>query len=100
MVRSTTCPRNNHPVLRPPSHRVILWNEVGEEEGTGIVHIAPGCGAEDFQLGKLHNLPALAPLDEFGVYLAGFGWLTGLEVMAVTDADRARPQAQGTLLSS
>ena len=32
-------------------HRVVAWGEVGEEEGTGIVHIAPGCGAEDFQLG-------------------------------------------------
>ena len=34
------------------AHRVILWDEVGESEGTGIVHIAPGCGAEDFQLGR------------------------------------------------
>ena len=33
------------------------WNEVGEDEGTGIVHIAPGCGAEDFQLGKELGLP-------------------------------------------
>ena len=34
------------------AHQVILWDEVGETEGTGIVHIAPGCGAEDFQLGQ------------------------------------------------
>ena len=40
------------------AHRVILWDAVGETEGTGIVHIAPGCGAEDFQLGKEHRLPA------------------------------------------
>ena len=33
-------------------HRVVPWSEVGEAEGTGIVHIAPGCGAEDFALGK------------------------------------------------
>ena len=31
-------------------HRVIPWDEVSVEEGTGIVHIAPGCGAEDFEL--------------------------------------------------
>jgi isoleucyl-tRNA synthetase len=67
------------------SHRVILWSEVGEEEGTGIVHIAPGCGAEDFQLGKSHNLPILAPLDEYGVYVDGFGWLTGLDVTAALE---------------
>ncbi len=34
------------------AHRVIPWEAVGESEGTGIVHIAPGCGAEDFQLGR------------------------------------------------
>ncbi|MGQ9476890.1 MAG: isoleucine--tRNA ligase [Candidatus Bipolaricaulia bacterium] len=61
----------------PRHHRVIPWEEVGEEEGTGIVHIAPGCGEEDFQLGKEHGLPVIAPLDEDGVYLDGFDWLTG-----------------------
>src|SRR6266508_104963 len=29
-------------------HRVIPWDDVALDEGTGIVHIAPGCGAEDF----------------------------------------------------
>jgi len=61
-------------------HRVILWDEVGEEEGTGIVHIAPGCGAEDFILGKEYDLPSIAPLDEAGVYVEGFDWLTGMQV--------------------
>src|SRR3990170_1869330 len=37
----------------PSAHRIVVWDEVGEEEGTGIVHIAPGCGAEDFALSKL-----------------------------------------------
>ncbi|NOZ30304.1 MAG: isoleucine--tRNA ligase [Chloroflexi bacterium] len=69
----------------PEQHRVIPWDEVGEEEGTGIVHIAPGCGAEDFQLSKEHNLPVIAPLDEFGVYVDGFDWLTGRAVGAVTE---------------
>jgi isoleucyl-tRNA synthetase len=63
----------------PYQHRVVLWDEVGEEEGTGIVHIAPGAGAEDFQLGKALGLPVIGPIDESGRYLDGFGWLTGLE---------------------
>ena len=62
------------------AHRVIAWEEVGEEEGTGIVHIAPGCGAEDFVLGKEHGLPAIAPLNEFGIFENGFEWLTGKSV--------------------
>ncbi len=67
------------------AHRVILWDAVGEEEGTGIVHIAPGAGAEDFQLGKEHHFPIIAPLNEEGEFLDGFGWLTGMHVSEVAD---------------
>ena len=67
-------------------HRVVPWDEVGEEEGTGIVHIAPGCGAEDFQLGEAIGLPVIGPIDEDGRYLDGFGWLTGREAPAVAEA--------------
>jgi isoleucyl-tRNA synthetase len=64
-------------------HQVILWEEVGEEEGTGIVHIAPGCGAEDFHLGRDYNFPLIAPLEEEGHFIDGFGWLKGLHVSKV-----------------
>jgi isoleucyl-tRNA synthetase len=65
------------PVAARAAHRVVAWDEVGETEGTGIVHIAPGCGREDFELGKEQGLPPVAPLDESGVYLSGFGELSG-----------------------
>jgi isoleucyl-tRNA synthetase len=58
-------------------HRVIPWEEVALDEGTGIVHIAPGCGAEDFELSRVHDLPVLAPIDESGVMLPGYGELAG-----------------------
>jgi isoleucyl-tRNA synthetase len=64
-------------------HRVILWDEVGEEEGTGIVHIAPGCGAEDFELSKEYGLAVIAPLAEDGVFVGGFDWLSGMHVKDV-----------------
>jgi isoleucyl-tRNA synthetase len=64
-------------------HRVVAWDEVGEDEGTGIVHIAPGCGAEDYQLGKQLGLPVIGPIDEDGRYLPGFDWLTGRDAPAV-----------------
>ncbi|MHB9033392.1 MAG: isoleucine--tRNA ligase, partial [Anaerolineae bacterium] len=79
------------------AHRVILWDEVGEEEGTGIVHIAPGCGAEDFQLAKKYLLPLIAPLDEEGVYVDGFGWLTGKHVSEVTELIFEDLKAKGLL---
>ncbi|UCE15476.1 MAG: isoleucine--tRNA ligase, partial [Candidatus Bathyarchaeota archaeon] len=62
------------------AHKVIPWEEVSEVEGTGIVHIAPGCGKEDFELSKQYNLPAVAPLNEFGVIVKEFDWLTGIHV--------------------
>lgn len=58
-------------------HRVIAWKEISSTEGTGIVHIAPGCGAEDFQLGKAFGLVNIAPLTEDGCFLDGFGPLSG-----------------------
>jgi len=60
------------------AHVVIPWDAVGEQEGTGIVHIAPGCGAEDFELGKEHALPIISPLDDEGTFVEAFGWLAGL----------------------
>ncbi len=71
------------PLSAAEAHRVILWDEVGETEGTGIVHIAPGCGAEDFQLGKQYGLPIVAPLDDEGYFVEGFGWLSGMQVSQV-----------------
>ena len=47
-------------------HRVIPWDGVALDTGTGIVHIAPGCGAEDFELSRTLGLDVLQPVDEAG----------------------------------
>ncbi|MCH8068181.1 MAG: isoleucine--tRNA ligase [Candidatus Marinimicrobia bacterium] len=65
------------------SHKIVSWTEVNDEEGTGVVHVAPGCGHEDYQLSRIENLSVIAPLDQFGNYLKGFGWLTGKNVRDV-----------------
>jgi isoleucyl-tRNA synthetase len=59
------------------THTVIAWDEVTEDEGTGIVHIAPGCGREDHLLSKEHGLAVIAPIDESGIIVDGFGEFTG-----------------------
>ena len=66
-------------------HRVVAWDEVSLEEGTGVVHIAPGCGSEDFDLGKTYDLPVLAPVDESGRFYPEYGWLAGLSTSEVAD---------------
>jgi isoleucyl-tRNA synthetase len=67
------------------THRVIEWEGVSASEGVGIVHIAPGCGKEDFDLGKELDLPVLMPIDEAGVYFEGYGALTGKKAGDVAD---------------
>ena len=82
-------------------HRVIAWKEVGENEGTGIVHIAPGCGKEDFVLGKTEGLPPIAPLDEFGCFVPGFGSLEGKSAVdnATTDLVFQELQSRGLMFA-
>ena len=58
-------------------HKVILWKDITEEEGTGIVHIAPGCGAEDFKLSKELDLPVVDLSDDESNYREEFGELAG-----------------------
>ena len=70
-------PFDHFPAQEGVVHRVIPWDEVSLDEGTGIVHIAPGCGAEDFELARVHDLPVLAPIDESGRMLPGYGELEG-----------------------
>lgn len=46
--------------------RVVLANYVSSEEGTGLVHTAPGFGTEDYVTGKRYGLEVLAPVDAQG----------------------------------
>jgi len=73
--------------LKDYQHKVILWDEVSFEEGTGIVHIAPGSGQEDFQLSKDFSLPVINPTNEESRYLDGFDFLTNKSVAENTTRD-------------
>jgi len=78
-------PFDELPAQQGVVHQVIPWEEISETEGTGVVHIAPGCGAEDFELARDFELATIAPLDESGNYLSGFDWLDGRNVNDVTE---------------
>ena len=56
-------------------------------EGTGIVHIAPGCGDIDHKMGAEHGIVAIAPLKEDGTYDEGFGDFTGREAISPETAE-------------
>ncbi len=78
-----TGPFHELPVQKDVDTRIVAWSDVGEEEGVGVVHIAPGCGEEDYNLGKAQNLSVIVPIDENGYYYEGFGWLEGKHVSEV-----------------
>jgi isoleucyl-tRNA synthetase len=71
-------PFDDLPAQHGVTHRVIPWEDVSLTEGTGIVHIAPGAGTEDFELSRVHGLPVISPIDESGTMVAGFGAFEGL----------------------
>jgi isoleucyl-tRNA synthetase len=71
-------PFDDLPAQEGVVHRVIPWDDVALDEGTGIVHIAPGAGAEDFELSRVYDLPVPAPIDESGRFLPGYGPFEGL----------------------
>lgn len=60
------------------AHQVYAADYVTTESGTGIVHIAPAYGEEDFDLAKSVGIPVVHVLDEYGIYTEG-PW-QGLEV--------------------
>ena len=48
------------------THRVVAADFVSMEDGTGIVHVAPGFGEDDLQLGRREGWPVYKPVDDAG----------------------------------
>ena len=67
------------------THKIVAWDAVDATEGSGMVHIAPGCGAEDFDLGQELGLPNVMPIDEAGNFFEDFGFLAGKNANDVSD---------------
>jgi len=65
------------PALKGIKHLIVGSEDlVTTEEGTGLVHIAPGAGEEDFDLAQKDNLPIIESIDEEANYIDGFGDLS------------------------
>ena len=81
-------------------HRAIPWDDVSLDEGTGIVHIAPGCGGEDFELAREHDLPVLMPVDESGRFYGDYGWLHGLSTVEASEQIIGNLEERGRLVEA
>jgi len=81
----------------PNAFRVIHADHVTLEAGTGLVHMAPAFGEEDFIACQKHDLPIVNPVDDDGMFTAEVADFAGRRVK---DADRdliARLKEEGKL---
>ena len=67
------------------AHKVWAADFVSAEDGTGIVHIAPAYGEDDFALGKKNGIPTRHTIDDNGYYFPE--WAEKLHEIGVRDTD-------------
>ncbi len=86
-----------HPFLdlRVPA---VLGDHVTLDQGSGIVHTAPGHGAEDFYTGQKYGLDTYAPLDDDGRFLEGLPEYIGKTVFEANPLIIALLRARGALV--
>ncbi|MFA5093403.1 MAG: isoleucine--tRNA ligase [Candidatus Omnitrophota bacterium] len=80
------------------SGKVVLADYVSAEDGTGLVHIAPGHGAEDYQVGLKYGLEVVMPVDSRGKFDQSTGEFAGQNVYDANKTIIEKLIALGALL--
>ncbi len=91
----------SHPFL-PRTSRLVAGHHVSVETGTGLVHIAPGHGLDDYKVGLKEKLETVMPVDARGRFTEACGvpeWV-GKKVFEADEAIVARLRERGRLLFS
>ncbi len=97
------------PVLRAKSYKHALEEEekgkealvedfVDPNEGSGLVHVAPGHGPEDNYLGEYYGLPVVSPVNESGEFTAEAGRYEGMKVREANETILEELRSKGLLL--
>jgi len=90
----------SHPFGLRKDCPVIVVDYVTKEEGTGLVHTAPGHGQEDFIAGKGNGLEVVMPVDHRGIFTDYAGDLKGQHVFKANDLIIEKLKEHGTLFYS
>ncbi|GIK31765.1 MAG: isoleucine--tRNA ligase [Chthonomonadaceae bacterium] len=88
-----------HPIFDRASVGVLA-DYVSVEEGTGVVHTAPGHGRDDFNTGVQYGLPILCPVDERGILTEEAGEFAGVSYKDCDTVVVDRLRELGRLLKS
>ncbi|MFH0753468.1 MAG: isoleucine--tRNA ligase [Candidatus Omnitrophota bacterium] len=86
-----------HPFGKLNDCPVVTADYVTKEDGTGLVHTAPGHGQEDYQTGLRHKLPILMPVNDRGVFTEEGAPFAGQHVFRANDLIMADLQGRGLL---
>ncbi len=78
--------------------KIVLAEYVSMEDGTGLVHTAPGHGMEDYLTGQKYGLPTIMPVNERGLFDGTAGEFAGTHVFKANDAIIERLKSNGALL--
>ncbi|WP_207539116.1 isoleucine--tRNA ligase [Sabulicella rubraurantiaca] len=78
---------------------VLAGDFVTDEAGTGIVHMAPDHGEDDFNLCRAHGIPAIESLNDDGTYAEKMTGVAGLHVFKAHDRVWELCEAAGTLVA-
>lgn len=78
--------------------RVVIGHHVTTESGTGIVHIAPGFGEDDAEIGRKEGLPALCPIDQEAKFTDEVPDYKGIQVKKADKDIIKRLKAEGKLI--
>ena len=87
------------PEMTGGEYRLYFARHATLEAGTGLVHTAPGHGAEDYIVGREHGLPIYAPVDEAGRLTASAAPWAGLSVWDANPKIVVELAARGLLLN-
>lgn len=88
-----------HPLYDRAS-QIILAPFVTLDTGTGAVHIAPGHGQEDYEIGLKYNIDVYAPLDDHGIFTKDVEFFKGEFVFDANDKVIAKLKEVGALMAS
>ncbi len=78
--------------------RVIAADFVGADDGTGLVHMAPGFGEDDYRAGMEQGIPSVCPVDEEGRFTADVSDYAGREVKSADGDIVRRLKQEGALV--
>ncbi len=79
--------------------KVVLADYVASDTGTGLVHIAPGHGEEDYQVSLKYSLPVLVPVDDYGRFNSEApSWLEGVKIWEANKIISQKLKETGNLL--